>query len=266
MKLTFVIYSIVWYVTLSLAIYALSPKLIFLPPSPPTYNSLEGYIKIPVDENNYIIAKYLPNNKSKYVLIYSHGNAEDLGYLSGILEAYRDLGFSVLAYDYEGYGLSSGKCSESATYKDIDAIYRYALERLSISSYKIILLGRSLGTGPTLYLAEKEPVAGVILEAPFLSAFRVITQYQLLPLDRFNNEARAKNINAPVLLFHGAKDDLIPFSHSTRLKNNFKDITFIPLSNAGHNDMVNHMLPIYEEILPEFLDKIKKNSKNQPKL
>jgi fermentation-respiration switch protein FrsA (DUF1100 family) len=62
---------------------------------------------------------------------------------------------NLLSYDYEGYGRASGSPSETACYEDIDAAYQYLVETLNKRPEHIVIYGRSLGSGPSCYLAEK---------------------------------------------------------------------------------------------------------------
>lgn len=52
---------------------------------------------------------------------------------------------------------------------------------------KIVIAGRSVGTGPSVWLAERHTSAGLILLAPFTSAFSVRIPTPILPRDRFPN-------------------------------------------------------------------------------
>src|SRR5690606_30461216 len=82
---------------------------------------------------------------------------------------------------------------------------------------RIILLGRSVGAGPATQLAAREPVGGLVVESAFTSAFRVLTRVRLLPFDRFDNLKHIRHARCPVLVIHGAEDDIIPPSHGRRL-------------------------------------------------
>lgn len=80
-----------------------------------------------------------------------------------------------LAYDYPGYGLTRGKPSEKGVYRNAEAAYQYLTEKKGHSSSQIFLVGQSVGSGPSTYLAEKGKGSGLILISPFKSAFRVGT-------------------------------------------------------------------------------------------
>src|SRR5215813_11040539 len=92
-------------------------RIIFQPP-PPTYRLSSEVLSFSSDGIK-IAAVYLKNPDAAYTILYSHGNAEDLGTIRPILEELRIMGFSAFAYDYRGYGLSAGTSSEKTTYHDI---------------------------------------------------------------------------------------------------------------------------------------------------
>src|SRR5439155_21231421 len=133
-------------------------------------------VKLISKDGKQISAIFLPNEKAKYTILYSHGNAEDIGDIRPMLDGLKNLGFSVFAYDYQGYGTSQGKPTESNAYADVLAAYEYLTTRLGISSERIISYGHSLGAALAVDLAARKPVAGVIIESAFTTAFRVVTR------------------------------------------------------------------------------------------
>jgi hypothetical protein len=206
------------FIYVCLVIFALvgSDELIFQP-QPSSYQDTPEIIKLKSGNGRSISARYLANPNARYTVLYSHGNAEDLGDLSDLLEEYRDLGFSVLAYDYSGYGTSEGRPSTGRVCEDAEAALEYLLEREKIRPDRIIIHGRSVGGGPSLYLAEKHDVAGLIAESSFVTAFRVITYVPLVPFDKFRNISRIDRVDCPVLVIHARQDDVIPFWHGEAL-------------------------------------------------
>jgi fermentation-respiration switch protein FrsA (DUF1100 family) len=144
----------------------------------------------------------------------------------------------VFAYDYEGYGTSQGKPSEKACYEDSAAAYEFLAVNLKTTPDRIIIFGRSVGTGPAAYIAAKRPSAGVVLQSPFVSAFRVLTRIPLLPFDKFPNYKYIRHIHSPVLIMHSRADSVIPFWHGQKifdLANQPKQSFWA--QNADHNDM-----------------------------
>src|SRR5262249_49330768 len=131
-----------------------------------------------------IAARFDEVRGAPFTVLLSHGNAEDLDDMRWFTRRVNGLGLSVLTYDYEGYGTSEGKPSEAPLYADIDAAYDHLARTLHVPAERVIVYGRSLGGGPTVDLARRRPVGGVILESTFQSAFRVATRVRLLPWDQ----------------------------------------------------------------------------------
>ncbi len=197
--------------------FVASDRVIFLPRPPSSYSDMSDMVELQTDDGATISALHFPNPDARFTVLYSHGNAEDLGPLRPFLEAYRDQGFSILAYDYHGYGTSDGRPSEKNTYRDVTAAYRYLVDQARVRPEDIIVHGRSLGTGVACYLAAKESVGGMILESAFVSAFRVVTRLRLAPFDKFENLKRIADVRCPVLIIHGMKDDVVAPWHGQKL-------------------------------------------------
>jgi fermentation-respiration switch protein FrsA (DUF1100 family) len=196
---------------------------------------------------------YLPNPTARFTLLVSHGNAEDLGDIRDWLDDMRQAGFSVLAYDYQGYGTSKGKPTEQAAYDDESAAYDFLALKLATPPDQIIIFGRSVGTGPAVQLATRRPAAGLVLQSPFLSAFRVLTRAPILPFDRFPNYKRIVHVHCPVLIMHGTSDSVIGIWHGRRLfelANQPKEFVAVP--GADHNDVSPAVTRIYNQALVKF--------------
>lgn len=223
------------YILLCILAAGCAEKLMFQPP-PSTYHDDAECLKLTADDGAKITAMYLPNPAAKFTILYSHGNAEDLGHVQADLRRLRDLGFSVLGYDYHGYGTSQGQPSEQNAYQDINAAYAYLTETLHVPPGQIVLYGRSIGGGPSIDLASRKPVGGLITESAFISAYRVFAIGYLIPWDQFRNLDKIPGVHCPVLIIHGRRDGLVPFSHAEKLfaaANEPKRHFWV--DNAGHN-------------------------------
>lgn len=186
-------------------------------PQPSSYKDSADIIKLKTASEKTISAKYYENPQAEYTILFSHGNAEDIGTIEPFIRRMRDLGFNVLTYDYQGYGTSSGSPSETNAYADINAAFEYLLAEKQLKPEKIILHGRSLGGGVAVDLATRQKVAGLILESTFTTAFRVITRYSILPFDKFESIKKINRVNCPTLVIHGTQDWTIPLYHGERL-------------------------------------------------
>ncbi len=193
-----------------------SERLIFQP-HPSSYKDTENILKLTSKNGMQISAVYLPNAKAKYTILYSHGNAEDLGDDQHDFEYLRDLGFSVFAYDYQGYGTSQGEPSESNAYEDVEAAYNYLTEKLGVPAENIIAYGHSLGGAMAIDIAAKKPLAGLIVESSFTTAFRVLTRISILPFDKFRSIDKMQTVKCPVLVVHGMQDNTIAVGHGKAL-------------------------------------------------
>lgn len=214
-----------------------------------------------------IPAFFLLRKNAKYTILYSHGNAEDLGMMyKRMRHMAQVLCVNVLAYDYSGYGLSRPQCkpSEKMCYRNIDAVYSYLVNVMKIPSSRIVLYGRSLGSGPTCYLAKKtadegKPVGGVILHSPFLSIYRIVLDLKSgFVGDIFQNYKRASFIQCPVLIIHGEADKVVPFWHAEEL------LTLVPpeyrakpyfVKGAGHNGIEVRKKEEYVHRVSNFIEK-----------
>jgi fermentation-respiration switch protein FrsA (DUF1100 family) len=241
-----------------LLLYALlfADSMIFFPRAP-SYRDTREIIKLRTADGTAISALYLADDGARFVLLYSHGNGEDIGDDLEYLRELHRAGFSVFAYDYHGYGTSQGRPSEQAVYRDIDAAYAYLVDSLGIPAGRIIAFGRSLGGAAAADLAARRPVAALVMESSFVTAFRVMTRVRLLPFDKFDNIGKIKRVRCPVLLIHGTDDRTISFWHGQALfkaANRPKRLVLIP--GAGHNDLVQTAGSRYFQILNAFADSL----------
>ncbi len=234
--------------------YLGADRLIFQPPRALYRAGDIPFRRIPVNARDSIALLYIPNAQVRYTILFSHGNAEDLGHVYPFLEQLRSFGFGVIGYDYRGYGRSdAGPPTAGRATEDAEAAWRFAVDSLGIPPDRLILHGRSLGSGPTLALAARHGAAGVILESAFTSTYRVLTQVRLLPFDRFPNAALIGRLRCPVLVIHGTRDGIVPFSHGRALY----DAAPAPkqslwVEGAGHNNVLDVAGERYPQALKRF--------------
>jgi len=229
------------YLCLSVFGYFYSERAIFLP-GPASYKDSEEIVKIDVGDGELISGVFIGDPNSEFVLLYSHGNAEDIGHVRGILEDLAARGFGVFAYDYRGYGTSGGKASEKNVYRDAEAAYDYLVGKMGIPAGRIILMGRSVGGAVAIELARRREVGGVILESAFTSAIRVITKLPIFFWDRFVNIRKIGKVGCPVLVIHGQADEIVNISHGRRLFAKAKEPKeCLWVAGAGHNDVMSEV-------------------------
>jgi uncharacterized protein len=190
------------------------------------------------------------------LVIYFGGNAEEVSWL--VPEWSRVSGWALLLMNYRGYGLSDGRPSETALYRDAVALYDRAIGRVDIDAQRVVVFGRSLGTGVATYLASQRQVAGVVLISPYDNLAEVARGvYPFLPVDRFlryrfDSAARATLIHAPLLALVAAQDTLIPPERSRELARVWGGPARLELlQGADHNTI--HLHPRYWPLIAAFL-------------
>eukprot|EP00929_Paragymnodinium_shiwhaense_P072060 TRINITY_DN36583_c0_g1_i1.p1 TRINITY_DN36583_c0_g1~~TRINITY_DN36583_c0_g1_i1.p1 ORF type:complete len:411 (-),score=65.46 TRINITY_DN36583_c0_g1_i1:45-1277(-) len=195
-------------------------------PAPQASYSLQSFpdelILIPRGDGQRIPCLFLPFRHSRFLMIYFHANAEDLGICHQFCSTLRELfQVHVLAVEYPGYGICTGKSCEANILQNARAAMDFVTKTLNWPFDGIKIFGRSLGTGPTIALAAEYEVAGVILVSPFTSV-RECFRSHLGALadfvdDRFQNADLATRIMSPTLIVHGQKDTLVPLEHGKQI-------------------------------------------------
>ncbi|KAG6511478.1 alpha/beta hydrolase domain-containing protein 17C-like [Zingiber officinale] len=258
---------------------SVAAKFAFFPPSPPSYgvavaDEATGRVEmtgVPPRENvevrllrtrrrTEIVSMYVKNPAARLTVLYSHGNAADLGQMYELFcELSKHLCVNLMGYDYSGYGQSSGKPSEQNTYADIEAAYRCLEETYGAHAENIILYGQSVGSGPTLELATRLPnLRAVVLHSPILSGLRVMypVKYSYW-FDIYKNIDKIPSVQCPVLVIHGMADDVVDSSHGKRLWELCKE-KYEPLWIKGGNHCNLELYPEYIRHLKKFISAVEK--------
>lgn len=194
-----------------------------------------------------LIAWVVPPREGKPVLLFFHGNAGNFAN-RGRQSRFRLLtedGTGLFAVSYRGYGGSTGSPSEDGLALDARAAYAAAAARFGAD--RLVGYGESLGTGVVLKLAAGAPLKAVILEAPYMSTASVAQlRYPYVPVgmlmkDQFRSDLVIGKVKAPLLILHGQRDSVIPFSQGEALfalANPPK--RFISFPQGDHNDLRTH--------------------------
>ena len=260
---------------------SMAAKFAFFPPNPPSYEvvveestgkaTMSGVsarenvdvLKLMTRRGNSIVAVYIRNPSAALTLLYSHGNAADLGQMYDLFcELSLHLRVNLLGYDYSGYGQSSGKPSEQNTYADIEAAYKCLIENYGAKEEDIILYGQSVGSGPTTDLATRLPnLRAVILHSPILSGLRVMYPVKRTYwFDIYKDIDKIPLVNCPVLVIHGTADDVVDCSHGKQLWEHCKQ-KYEPLWVKGGNHCDLELYPQYIKHLKKFIAAIEKSSR-----
>jgi fermentation-respiration switch protein FrsA (DUF1100 family) len=171
-------------------------------------------------------------------VIFGHGNGEKIDFWPEELEGFTRLGIALLLVEYPGYGSSAGSPSQDSITQTFVAAYDDLVSRKDIDSSRIIFFGRSLGGGAVCALAQRRSSAALILMSTFTSVRSFAKQFlvpSFLVRDPFDNLAVIKNYPGPVLILHGRRDEVIPFTHGQKLYKSVQNGKMIAYE-AGHND------------------------------
>jgi len=189
------------------------------------------------------------------LIIYFGGNAEEVSWL--IAEAPRLEGWAMCLMNYRGYGMSEGRPGEQALYNDALAVYDSLARRADIDAERIVVMGRSIGTGVATYLALHRPITGAILICPFDSLVSIGKKhYPILPValllrHRFDSLSRAASIKTPLLALVAKDDEIVPRESSLRLIEGWGGPHTTALIDGGHNTLQEY--PGYWESIRQFL-------------
>lgn len=244
------------YLAAAVCAHFLSLSMIF--PRPPVkYELTPDYVQLTAPDGVKIAARYWPNPSAKYTVLYLHGNYEDLGSIGEYIPTFLNSGYAVLAFDYRHYGHSGGTSNERSTYADTQLVYDYLRNSLKVPANRVVLFGYSLGGGPAVELATREPVAGLVLQGAFTSAYRVMTRVPVFPGDKFVNIRKVPALRVPVMVIHGTADETVPFWHGEAL---YEAITSrktkLFVEGGPHGGLADFTGPRYWEQLKLFTDSL----------
>jgi fermentation-respiration switch protein FrsA (DUF1100 family) len=194
--------------------------------------------------------------------IFSHGNADDLSTSSAYSQWLADsFDMNVVAYDYKGYGNSeAGPTTERSMNESIESVFELAVNRMLVPMSQVVLVGKSIGTGPTVYLASRgHNLAGVVLVSPLASGVRVLSRCAHVPkviMQRADGMfmpsiERMATVSTPVCIIHGLHDTVIDVENARALQAQCVGRAAYPglYLDAGHNDLEKlHGLEFVEHV------------------
>lgn len=192
------------------------------------------------DGRRLAAAFFPPPATDRPVVLYFHGNAEAAVQNLPLAESLRARRFGVFLAEYRGYGGLPGTPSEDGLYADGEAALA-ELGRLGIPSSRVVLVGRSLGSGVAVELATRRRVAAVVLVSAYTSIVDLgrTVAGSLAPLvirDRFDSLSKIARVASPVILLHGTRDDVVPLEMGRRLAAARPGSRWVEVPEATHND------------------------------
>lgn len=226
----FITVAVVVYVVLVAALYVFQRNILYFPdtsvPSPVDSGVPEMEpVTLETEDGLNLLAWYRAV-EGQPVVVYFHGNAGNIGARGFKVRPYLDAGFGVLLVSYRGYGGNRGRPTEEGLYADARAALQF-LKAQGVAPERTVIYGESLGTGVAVQIASElgpeNPVAALVLEAPFTSMDDVAAHhYPYVPArwlikDHFDSAAKIAGVNTPVLIIHGDRDRTIPIKFGRRL-------------------------------------------------
>ena len=191
-----------------------------------------------------------------------HGNAGNISHRFEKLAVLRNLGADVLIVDYRGYGRSSGRPTETGTYRDADAAYEYLVQARGIDPRRLVLYGESLGAAVAVDLASRKPAGGLVMESAFSSAvdvgqemFRFLPA-RLLVRNRYESVKKIGKVQAPVLILNSRDDEFFGWHHPQRLYDAAREPKTLVELRGGHNEAFLVSSRVYAAALSAFLGRV----------
>jgi fermentation-respiration switch protein FrsA (DUF1100 family) len=236
--------------------FAFQDQLLFIPSGSVEHTPADvglPYEAVTLDtaDGESISAWFVPANEdggpARGVVLYSHGNAGNLGNRVSTIERLHGLGLDVLAYDYHGFGESTGSPGEAQTYLDARAAWDWLAKTRGVSPERIVIWGRSLGGAIAVWLAaelanEEVQPAGLVIESSFTSIPDVASSYypylpvRLLVRHEYPSRTRLNDVRVPLLVAHGSEDGVVPYDHGRALFDSAREPKRFVRLEGGHND------------------------------
>lgn len=250
-------------------LWLVQDSMVYVPPrelgfSPSDLGLEYEKVWLPTQDGLHLYGWYVPRPAEKStpadlgaVLLYFHGNAENVSNLGYSLAQWNAVGIETLVIDYRGYGESEGKPSEEGTYLDALAAWEYLMKR-GVPAERIVVWGRSLGGAVASWLTSRHTPAALVLESTFTSVPDLGADiYPWLPVRwlsryRYNSIDRLPQVSCPVLIAHSPDDEIIPFQHAQELFAAANEPKRLFKLHGGHNDgseALGLVLPALSEFL-----------------
>jgi alpha-beta hydrolase superfamily lysophospholipase len=229
--------------------YFLQEKIIFHPTTLEKDHTFSFHVPfeeyyLPTQDGETINMIWLKATKPKGVIVYCHGNADNLDRWAKIAEKLVDYSYDVMIFDYRGYGKSTGKVSPENLFTDAQMVYDFAKKQYNEN--QIICYGRSLGTGIATYIASKNNPKYLVLETPYFSVLEMSQRYaNWLPTSwllkyPIRTDVNIVKVKAPITIFHGTEDEVVPYQSGVKLKPLLKPHDeFVTIPKGMHSDLEN---------------------------
>jgi uncharacterized protein len=252
----------------TMAVRFAEPHLVFYPwPGEQRTPGSDGIAFTPLSittaDGETLRAWHLPRPSARARVIYFHGNGGNLSLWTDVYAGLWQQGMDVVALDYRGYGVSTGRPSERGLYRDADALLAFVADHLPAIDAPTVYWGRSLGTPIAAYAASRREPDGIVLESGFPSMRSVIETNPImwmlswLSSYSFPTASWMTTVRAPALVLHGDRDDVIAYRLGKRLHDRLQGPKrFVTLPGIDHNYPIAAEWPIYWDAVRGFTDSL----------
>jgi len=265
---SYVIIFVLGLLLLNVWMYFQQPQMIFYPLRELSQNPADwglDYEDVTLNtvDNVQLHGWYIPQQRSKQVLLFFHGNAGNISHRRDSIELFHRLGLNVFIIDYRGYGKSRGNPDEQGLYRDAAAAWDYLTEEKGIASDHILIFGRSLGGAVAARLAAGVQARGLILESTLSSArdfartvFPILSRLVFTRYD-FNTAENIQHVHYPVLVLHSPDDEIMPFHLGEKIFQAAQQPKHFVRMRGGHNNGFLQSQPEYAQEFDHWLQGIK---------
>lgn len=251
-----------------LLVVVLEPRLTFFPLRGLTSTPQKGEISyqemtVPTRDGENVHAWALHHPEARAEVVFFHGNGGNLSlWLDFLLELYHQ-SLTVIAFDYRGYGKSTGSPTEAGLYEDTAALVDHFWAHVHRPISSVLYWGRSLGGVMAAYATTVRKPDGLVLEATFSDKDSLLHHYPLLRIlaafsrYRFPTVEFLRDLDRPVLVIHGTHDEVVPFSEGRKLFHQLNtEKYFYEIGGADHGNL--HLIEPehYQAEVWEFIEKL----------
>ena len=254
---------VIIYCSIGTALYYLQDKLLFHPEKLPadykfSFKQSFKEVQIPVNKTDTIsIIQFYPQDSvRKGLIVYYHGNLKNVLHYATSVSFFTDRGYEVWMPEYPGYGKSTGERNEKKLYDQA-----WLIQKMAMSKYRgdsIIIYGRSLGTGIAAYAASVSECRQLVLETPYYSMTDLFSHYAFMYPTSLMGKYKIptwefiQDVKAPVIIFHGTSDKIIPYSCAEKLITGLKKRDkFIRIEKGHHNNLPE--FEVYKHVMDSVL-------------
>jgi pimeloyl-ACP methyl ester carboxylesterase len=214
-------------------------------------------VRFEMEDGGIIEGIYFKVPNSRGVVYYLKGNSRSIKGWGKFAKDFLSNGYDFFMFDYRGFGKSKGRRTQATVFNDAQHIYKWLGGKYPED--KILLYGRSLGSGIAARIASWNKPRLLVLDSPYFSFYYTIKRFMFLfPLKfilRYDirTDKYLKDVSCPVYILHGTKDGLFPINQSQKLQKLFPDkITLFEIEHAHHNNLPD--FPQFYEHLYDILD------------